>query len=431
MPKKSSIYVCQQCGYRSPTFMGRCPECGTWNSLVEEVIESPTSQSSKAKTKKIEIVNLKDVVKKDYQRTDTKLSELNRVLGGGIVLGSVVLVAGDPGIGKSTLLSQLSLNVPNTLYVAGEESAQQIKIRIDRIKPNSDLKILNETDVDTIAEAISQNQPQLVIVDSIQTLETSDLNSAAGSVGQVRESAHRLHAVAKKLHVPIFIVGHVTKEGSVAGPKTLEHLVDVVLSLEGESNGPFRVLRATKNRFGATDEVGLFEMRETGMIEVKNPSSLFIEQKVQAPGSVAVVVVNGIRPWMLEIQALVSKSYAPIPRRVANGIDNNRLQLLVAVLAKKLNLPLSDQDVFVNVTGGIRVTETAADLGICLAIISSLKNQTLAEDTAIIGEVGLLGEIREVTQLDKRIKEAQNLGFKNIISPLKAKTLVEASKFLK
>ena len=290
-----------------------------------------------------------------------------------------MLLAGDPGIGKSTLLSQLAININEAqkedtiLYVAGEESAQQIKLRIDRIQKGVNFQVLNEVDVDIINQAIETLKPNLVIVDSIQTMETGDLTAAAGSVSQVRECAHRLQRVAKKLQVPMFIVGHVTKEGSIAGPRTLEHLVDVVLSLEGEQSGQFRILRAVKNRFGPTDEVGIFEMNETGMNEVANPSKLFIEQKVSAPGSVAVVILTGLRPMVIEIQALVTKTGIPVPRRVGTGIDNNRLQLLVAVLTKRLKLPLFDQDVFVNVTGGIKVIEPAADLGICIAILSSFR----------------------------------------------------------
>lgn len=427
MAKTSSVFICQQCGYRSTQFLGRCPECGTWNSLVE-TLEGPSETGKGRVTKLPEVINLDNIQGQNYQRLGTNLGEFDRVLGGGIVLGSMVLVSGDPGIGKSTLLTQLSINNPNTLYIAGEESAQQIKLRADRIKPKSGLLVLNETDIDSIISVIEAQKPSLVIIDSIQTLETTDLSSIAGSVGQVRECAHRLQRVAKSLHLPIFIVGHVTKDGTVAGPKTLEHLVDVVLSLEGESSSNFRVLRASKNRFGPTDEVGIFEMEETGMIEVKNPSKLFLDQKVNAPGSAVVATLAGYRPILVEVQALVTKSFLPVPRRTGSGIDNNRLQLLVAVLAKRLNIPLYDQDIFVNVTGGLKVVEPAADLAIAMSIISSFKDQSLPPKSIFLGEVGLLGELRNVRLLDKRASEAKKLGFTKIISSQNAKSLSEVLK---
>lgn len=429
MPKAHSVYICQQCGYHSPTFLGKCPQCDSWNSFVETVEQS---QKEKVKSKnlgeKAEIIDLSKIQKTDYQRFSTKLEEFDRVLGGGVVLGSLVLVSGDPGIGKSTLLTQLALNVANTLYVAGEESAQQIKIRVDRIKTQASLSVLNEVDVDAIIGQIENFKPALVIVDSIQTLETTDLESVAGSVGQVRECTSRLQRVAKSLHIPIFLVGHVTKEGTIAGPKTLEHMVDVVLSLEGESASLFRILRANKNRFGPTSEVGVFEMEDSGMIEVKNPSKIFLDQKVEAPGSAVVAILTGIRPILIEIQALVTKTSLPSPRRTGSGVDNNRLQLLVAVLQKRMGLALYDQDVFVNVTGGLRVFEPGADLGICLAIISSFKDKSIKEKTVLIGEIGLLGEVRVVREIEKRAQEAKKLGFNNIISPANAKSLSQAVK---
>ncbi len=432
MAKSTSIYVCQQCGYKSPNFLGRCPECGTWNSLVEQVSES--SRGSKKETSKnieqsiSKVINLADIEKISFNRVNTKIDEFNRVLGGGVVLGSIVLVSGDPGIGKSTLLTQLALNIEKTLYVAGEESAQQIKIRADRIEPKASLAVLNEIDVDVIAGVIREIKPPLVIIDSIQTLATQDLESAPGSVGQVRESAHRLQQLAKSTHIPIILVGHVTKEGTIAGPKTLEHLVDVVLNLEGDPANNFRILRGIKNRFGPTEEVGIFEMEESGMVEVKNPSKMFLETKQNAPGSTVVPIITGLRPILVEIQALVTKTNLPIPRRTGSGIDNNRLQLLVAVLQKRLNLPLYDQDIFVNVTGGLKVFEPAADLAICMAIISSFKDATIPKNTAFIGEVGLLGELRTVRGIDRRTIEAQKLGFTNIISSENSKSLSEVAK---
>lgn len=428
MPRLHSVFICQQCGYRSSTFLGKCPQCDNWNSLVEEVEETKTNNKEHVIKGKVQVVNLADIKQLDYKRLTTKIDEFDRVLGGGIVLGSINLVSGDPGIGKSTLLTQLSLNVDNTLYVAGEESAQQIKIRVDRIKPGARLSVLNEVDVDVISDTIRQTNPSLVIIDSIQTLETQELESIAGSIGQVRESAHRLQRIAKELHVPIFLVGHVTKEGTLAGPRTLEHLVDVVLSLEGEVGNMFRILRSNKNRFGPTDEVGVFEMEDKGMVEVKNPSKLFLDEKVNAPGSVVVSVLTGLRPLLIEIQALVTRTSLPSPRRTGSGIDNNRLQLLVAVLQKRMGLSLFDQDVFVNVTGGLRIFEPAADLGICMAIISSYRDQIIKEKTVFIGEVGLLGELRTVRQIDKRSQEAKKLGFSTIVSPENAKTIVQAIK---
>ncbi len=394
------------------------------------------------------IVNLADIEKAHFERITTGIEEFDRVLGQGIVRGSVILVCGDPGIGKSTLLLQLALqkkridnsverlvktkhytlNAIPCLYISGEESAQQIKIRADRVVKGANLAILNETDVDVICGVLENIKPALAIVDSIQTLETSDLSGVAGSVGQVRECAHRLQKIAKRLHIPIFLVGHVTKDGSIAGPKTLEHLVDVVLSLEGDPTSNFRILRSSKNRFGSVDEVGIFEMEECGMVEVKNPSKLFLDQKVDTPGSAVVATMNGQRIILVEIQALVTKSFLPMPRRVGLGVDNNKLQLLSAVLCKRLGLPLFDKDIFVNVTGGLKVLEPAADLAICMDIISSLKDVSISPKTVLIGEVGLLGELRPIRQLNKRIAEAKKLGFTKIISPENAKNLHEAIK---
>ncbi len=426
--KTSSVYICQQCGYQSPQFLGKCPECDSWNAFVEQIEERHQPSAVRRQAKQAQVINLADVEKTYYQRLKSGFDEVDRVLGGGIVNGSVILVSGDPGIGKSTLLTQLTLNVSKSLYVAGEESAQQIKIRADRIQLKANLAVLNETDVDVIAGVIERMKPSLVIVDSIQTLETQDLNSVPGSVGQVRESTHRLQKVAKAVHVPVFLVGHVTKEGTVAGPKTLEHMVDVVLNLEGDPMTNFRILRGVKNRFGATSEVGIFEMSDIGMKEVKNPSKIFLETRQNAPGSAVVPIMTGLRPVLVEIQALVTKTSLPIPRRTGAGVDNNRLQLLVAVLQKRLGLTLFDQDIFVNVTGGLKVYEPAADLAICMAIISSFKDVVIVPKTVFIGEVGLLGELRSVRGLEKRASEARKLGFINIISPENAKSLAQVVK---
>lgn len=434
MTKLSSIYICQQCGYQSPQFLGKCPQCDSWNSFEEEItggLASTRGGGIKGVEKLSEITNLADIQKQVYARLSSSIDEFDRVLGGGIVKGSLILVAGDPGIGKSTLLTQIALNINDggaVLYVAGEESAQQIKIRTDRIKQKNSLPILNHTNVDVVCGVVDKLKPSLVIVDSIQTMETEDLTGVPGSVGQVRECAHRLQRLAKANHIPILLVGHITKEGSIAGPKSLEHLVDVVLSLEGDSANNFRVLRGTKNRFGATDEVGIFEMTEIGMMEVKNPSKLFLETRQNAPGSAVAAILTGLRPLLVEIQALVTKSNLPSPRRTGQGVDNNKLQLLVAVLQKRLGLALYDQDIFVNVTGGLRVEEPAADLGICMAIVSSFKDKVVAAKTAFIGEVGLLGEIRGIRGLEKRTQEAKKLGFTNVISYENAKSLQQAAR---
>lgn len=430
MPKSYSVYICQQCGFKSSSYLGKCPQCDSWNSFVE-TLEKGEGERMKGKGEKAEIIDLSKIQQTDYRRLDTGFEELDRCLGGGIVTGSLVLVSGDPGIGKSTLLTQLALNIDNSsraLYVAGEESARQIKIRTDRIAPNKSLSVLNETDVDAIISQIKQFKPGLVVIDSIQTLETRDLISTPGSISQVRECAHRLQRLAKALHIPLFLVGHVTKEGNLAGPKTLEHMVDVVLSLEGDSSSLFRIVRATKNRFGPTDEVGVFEMKEQGMMEVKNPSKFFLDNKAEAPGSAVTVILTGVRPILVEIQALVTKTSLPVPRKVAQGIDHNRLQLLAAVLQKRMGLPLWDQDIFVNVTSGLKIYEPAADLAICMSVISSFTEKVLGGKTIFIGEVGLLGELRVVRQLDKRETEAKKLGFNKIISPKNAKNLSQALK---
>lgn len=451
MAKQRTFFICQQCGFQSSQYLGRCPQCDSWNSFVEQLDSSDNPTSSKS-VRSGKVMYLDQIQQQQYERLNTDIEEFNRVLGGGIVKGSIVLVAGDPGIGKSTLLTQLALNIGNQglriknygkdstaedhdskfkihnsiLYIAGEESAQQIKMRVDRIQKNASLPVLNEVDVDIIIATIKEFKPSLVIVDSIQTLQTQDLSGVAGSVGQVRECSHRLQRVAKEMHIPIFVVGHVTKEGTVAGPKTLEHLVDVVLNLEGDTASQFRILRAVKNRFGSTDEVGVFEMYEEGMKEIQNPSELFLETKQNEPGSVVVPIMTGLRPILVEIQALVTKTNLPIARRVANGIDNNRLQLLVATLQKRLRIALYDQDVFINVTGGLKIAEPAADLGICIAIISSFQDKAIPKDMAFVGEIGLLGELRRVNRLDKRVGEAKKLGYKNVISSDTAKSLQEA-----
>lgn len=429
MAKSFSKYVCQQCGYVSATMMGKCPECGSWNSLVETIQKEAAREKTGGVFTKPQ--RLSEVKSQKEVRFTTGYEEFDRVLGGGIVPGSVVLVSGDPGIGKSTLLLQ-AVSKTGGLYISGEESVAQIKLRAERLGIKSEkVMLLSETDVDNIAETIKAGLSNVVVVDSIQTLQTLDLTGASGSVGQVRECAFRLQNIAKSMGVALFIVGHVTKEGAIAGPKVLEHLVDTVLYLEGERFHAFRILRSVKNRFGPTDEVGVFEMKDIGMGEVKNPSDMFLEERVKnVAGSCVVCTIEGTRPVLVEVQALVVPTSLAIPRRVGSGVDLYRLQLLAGVIQKRLGLPLHTTDVFVNVAGGFKLSEPAVDLAVCLSIISSFKNKPVDSKTAVFGEVGLLGELRRVSQSEKRAKEAKKLGFLNIISPEKYKSLVEVYKSL-
>ena len=419
-----SKYVCQQCGYESTGWMGKCPECGTWNSLVETVVStSSKSQSSRlrksATASQSKPIKLSEIKQIDTKRISTKISELDRVLGGGLVPGQVVLIAGEPGIGKSTLLTQISATLGEVLYVCGEESVSQVKVRADRlgIKKN-DINLLEETDVDSVIATIdSQDALQAIIVDSIQTMTTGDLSGMAGSIGQVRECANRLLHEAKSKNIPLFLVGHVTKEGTVAGPAVLAHIVDTVLWFEGDKALTLRVLRAMKNRFGPTDEVGVFDMQDKGLIPVPDIEKAFIEQSKKAvAGSVVTSIMQGTRPILVEIQALVVPTKMAFPKRVAQGVDSRRLELLLAVLIRRCGLPLYEQDVFVNIAGGLKVTEPASDLAVCLAIASAYFDKPISGKVIAIGEVGLLGEIREVVAQEKRIKEAKRLGFTEAIS---------------
>jgi len=429
MARKATVFVCQGCNSQFPKWAGQCANCGQWNSLVETVVAS-VSPSRKEKTTLYSTnpVKISQVKAERVSRQMTGIKELDRVLGG-IVPGSVVLIAGSPGMGKSTLLTQLALKLAKTktasvLYVCGEESPSQVKMRVERLnqaKPlKSNLMLLPETNTEAILGHLEQEGSQLglVIVDSIQTLWTERLTGVAGSVGQVRESASILLKFAKASHLPIFLVGHVTKEGAIAGPKVLEHLVDVVLYLEGDGKHEFRLLRSVKNRFGGVDEVGVFLMRDSGLKEVSNPSEIFLPETGhgQTPGSAVVVSLQGIRPILVEIQALVTFSSLAIPRRIGAGIDQKRLQVLCAILQRHANLKLAEKDVYVNVAGGLTLREPAADLGICLAIASSYKNKPVRKGTVAIGEVGLLGEIRRVSFMEKRIKEARIQGFRTTIS---------------
>ncbi len=427
MAKSSSTYVCQQCGYKTPSYLGKCPNCNSWNSLVETLV-SPRNE--KLGLKAVELTTkpqrLTEAVKKPLQRLQTGVLELDRVLGGGIVPGSLVLLAGDPGIGKSTILLQIA-SLFKTLYVSGEESTQQVKLRFDRLgRRAKDLFVFTETDVDQIIKAAAADEYQILVVDSIQTMITSDLNSAAGSVGQVRETSYRLQRLAKEGKTTVFIVGHITKEGAIAGPKVLEHLVDTVLYLQGDRSNVFRILSATKNRFGPIDEIGVFEMKEAGMSEVKNPSKEFLSSRISAPGSIVVPVMEGSRPILTEVQALTSPSNFGLPVRRGSGIDYNRLQILIATLSKRAGVSLDNQDIFVNIAGGLWVKERGVDLGVCLAVASSAYDKVISKDTVAVGEVGLLGEVRVTPNEEKRLREARKLGFKKFITSKKVRTLREA-----
>ena len=432
---KTSAFFCQNCGYESAKWMGQCPGCKEWNTFVEELVDRKSlSTSGKLKpATEAKPVPLSAITAKDEERTSTSIKELDRVLGGGIVRGSLVLVGGDPGIGKSTLLLQVCRNLSNqnlsVLYVSGEESLHQIKIRAERIGTFTDsLELLCETNLDTIRSVIERKKPQIVIIDSIQTMYNESVGSAPGSVSQVRESTGVLMQIAKGMGISIFIVGHVTKEGVVAGPRVLEHMVDTVLYLEGERYFSYRILRGVKNRFGSTNEVGMFEMQSEGMKEITNPSSVLIsERKDNPPGSVIVAAMEGTRPLLIELQALTTLSVYGLPRRTANGIDYNRLTLLIAVLEKKLGFALGNQDVYLNVVSGIKISEPAVDLGIIISCASSFKNISIPTDTVVIGEVGLTGEVRAVNLIDKRLKEAEKLGFKTCIIPESNKKLLKES----
>ena len=435
MPKVSTKFVCQQCGNESPKWLGRCPNCSQWNTFVETVIPTSKQNFLSDRAEIASLQKLSQIKTASLSRIKIGLEEFDRVLGGGIVPGSVILVAGEPGIGKSTLMLELGERVGG-FYVSGEESLHQIKIRADRLKVKGEnLLFLAETDVDVIVETIRKNRNEktkILIVDSIQTLNTQDLTGSSGAIGQVRECASKLLKMAKSLDIAVFLIGHVTKQGVLAGPKILEHMVDTVLSLEGEKFGAFRLLRTTKNRFGATDEVGVFEMSDKGMVGIENPSQLFLSQRQKdLPGSVIVATMEGTRPVLVEIQALVTSTQLAMPRRVASGVDYNRLQLISAVLSKRLNLPLGGFDIFVNVAGGLRIEEPAADLGVALAIYSSFRNIIIDSKTVVFGELGLLGEVRNVSQNNQRIKEAKRLGFTKIISPEKYNSINQVTQSLK
>jgi len=459
--KTTTNFVCQECGYDSPSWLGKCPECGSWNSMKEIhlVKGSASNTASISSQTSVKPQKLNEIAYSERSRTQTNFSELNTVLGGGIVAGSVTLIAGDPGVGKSTLLLQLALGLSvaqgsasakavadkpvssKVLYVSGEESAEQIKMRAVRIakattksKTENDfdnLLLLSLTDTDAIVGQIEAIKPDLVVVDSIQTIESQNVSGLSGSVGQVRYSALQFVRVAKSFNIPVIIVGHVTKEGMVAGPMVLSHMVDTVLFLEGEKFAKTRILRSLKNRFGPVDEVGIFIMEEEGMQDATNPEQLFLSEKHdKVPGSVLVATLEGSRAFLVELQALTVSSRLPMPRRVVSGVDARRVELLLAVLQKHCRLPLDTTDVFVNVAGGLRLSDPAIDLGICLAVYSSLQNISL-ETTVGIAEVGLLGELRGVSGLEKRKKEAEKMGYKKVITAKTHKTLKEVIASLK
>lgn len=433
MAKAKSVFVCNECGYESPKWLGKCPACGAWNTFFEQkIVESKSTATGKSIKEKASPQVLDNVVGRTDTRMDTGIGELNRVLGGGLVNGSLVLLGGEPGIGKSTLILELCDKITGTgkvLYVSGEESAEQVKIRVDRLGiKNSNIMFLGETDIDVIEETILAMEPKLVIIDSIQTMYSEEITSAAGTVSQVREITARIMRVCKGHRITTIIIGHVTKDGNIAGPRVLEHMVDTVLYLEGERYFSYRILRSVKNRFGSTNEIGMFEMRNEGMVEIKNPSQILIsDREDNPPGSILVASVEGTRPLLIELQALTTPTVFGLPRRAANGIDYNRLTMLIAVLEKKTGLPLGSQDVYLNVVSGIKLVEPAVDLGTCLVVASSFKNYALPKDMVAIGEVGLTGEIRAVNMIEKRIKEVEKMGFKTCIIPESNKKLLKDS----
>lgn len=418
--KSKSIFVCQSCGFKSPKWLGRCPDCGGWSTFAEEKLAPPEKVR---RAVNLEPKSLSQIEVREEGRLKSGLGEFDRVLGGGVVQGSLVLVAGDPGIGKSTLMLQvaerLSRNCGRVLYLSGEESLYQIKLRADRLKVGSpSLYLLAESEIEAVLDSLKEPYPSLLVIDSIQAIASHSLGSLPGTVGQVRECASLLLSFAKWRGVPVFLIGHVTKQGAIAGPKILEHMVDTVLYFEGERHHSFRILRAVKNRFGSTNEVGVFQMAEEGLEEVSNPSQLFLTRRREGVSGVAVVSsMEGTRPLLVEMQALVSPAYYGLPQRVATGFDHKRLSLLLAILEKREGMKLGTKDVFLNVVGGVKLNEPAADLGAAVCVASSYRDTSLISDTVVVGEVGLGGEVRGVGYVEKRIREAQKLGFRRCVVP--------------
>ena len=421
--KEKSVFTCQKCSYQSPKWLGKCPDCGAWNSMVEETSVKPPPGARAIGGQNSKPIPICDVPAQSETRVATGIGELDRVLGGGIVPGSLILIGGDPGIGKSTLLLQamhnLARSVGEVLYVSGEESASQTRLRGERLSASHKrLLILAENSLEAILAHATVMSPQAMVIDSIQTVWTSTLESAPGSVSQVRESAGKLMVLAKRSGIPIFLVGHVTKDGAIAGPRVLEHMVDSVLYFEGDGSHPFRILRAVKNRFGSTNEIGVFEMKQEGLSEVTNPSELFLsERPIGVSGSVVTASLEGSRPLLVELQALVTQTAYGTPRRTTIGVDHNRLALLVAVLEKKVGVHLSGMDIFLNAVGGVRLNEPSADLAMIMAVASSHLDKPIDPHTMVIGEVGLAGEVRAITQPEQRIAEAEKLGFQTCILP--------------
>lgn len=430
---KKSVFFCQNCGHEETKWLGQCPACKEWNTFVEEKSISSSSSGNVKNGRDVKIVSLSEVSADDHVRLGTGMAELDRVLGGGIVPGSLVLVGGDPGIGKSTLLLQVCQKFAqerSVLYISGEESLSQIKLRANRMGEfNENLKLLCETNLETIQNVIENRRPELIVIDSIQTMYSEEVSSAPGSVSQVRESTNVFMQLAKGLGIAIFIVGHVTKEGTVAGPRVLEHMVDTVLYFEGDRHASYRILRGVKNRFGSTNEIGVFEMRQNGLVEVENPSEYMLSGKPEnASGSVVACSMEGTRPLLIEIQALVCESNFGMPRRTATGTDYNRVNLLMAVLEKRIGLHMSNCDAYVNIAGGIKMNEPAIDLGIVMALISSYKNRPVDEKTIVFGEVGLSGEVRAVSMPEQRVAEAKKLGFETCIVPKVSLDMVKGIK---
>lgn len=423
MKKDKTCFICQHCGYMSPKWLGKCPSCNGWNCFAEELLNEPQAGSRAEMRFGGKPVPIEEIPVQEGERTVTGIAEIDRVLGGGIVSGSAVLLGGEPGIGKSTLMLQIMKNIAcgglKVLYISGEESASQIKLRGNRIGAAADnLLVLVEVSLEKILEQIKAVNPAVVVIDSIQTVYSADLMSAPGSVGQVREASSRLILFSKKNNIPVFLIGHVTKDGSIAGPKVLEHMVDTVLYFEGDSGHAYRIVRSIKNRFGPANEIGVFEMQDKGLKEVSNPSAFFLAERPRdVAGSVVVPSLEGTRPILVEIQALVSATNLGMPRRTAIGVDHNRVSLLVAVLDKICGLHLGGSDIFINVAGGVRVEEPAVDLGIVAAMASSFLERPIDSRTVVLGEVGLAGEVRAVSQLDVRVKEAARLGFNRALVP--------------